>query len=288
MPYTGPLPGVRLPKNRVSSADDERQQRRRARRTAAAGSPPGATCLGLGEGYHLRRFTSSTLIVSRLRKIRITIARPIPTSAAATAITNSAKIWPVTSCSYAENADEVHVHRVQHQLDRHQHEHGVAAGQHAVDAGARTAAAAKSSTSGSRIIAASSFRASTTRRSAPPAAGTRWPRTAARSCENIDVPDRSAVVGVGEPSTVGSLQRERVAGSGTRGPARTPSATTRATSRCWLSSVSRPIGAFVSIRPNRNRITIAPDVDQDLHPGRRTPPRAAGTRPPTDSSVTTR
>src|SRR5262249_48023535 len=54
-------------------------------------------------GYHLRRFTSSTLMVSRLRKIRMTIARPIPTSAAATAMMNSPNTCPVRSRSDAEN-----------------------------------------------------------------------------------------------------------------------------------------------------------------------------------------
>jgi hypothetical protein len=44
------------------------------------------------------------LIDARLRNRRITIARPIPTSAAATAITNSAKIWPPTSWRAAEKA----------------------------------------------------------------------------------------------------------------------------------------------------------------------------------------
>src|SRR6185312_7171786 len=58
----------------------------------------------LDEAYHLSRSASSTLIEARLRNRRITSASPIPTSAAATAITNSAKIWPETSWSDAENA----------------------------------------------------------------------------------------------------------------------------------------------------------------------------------------
>ena len=57
----------------------------------------GARAHGDGLRYHLRRFTSSTLMDSRLRNSRITMASPIPTSAAATAITNSAKTCPVTS-----------------------------------------------------------------------------------------------------------------------------------------------------------------------------------------------
>ncbi len=44
------------------------------------------------------------MIEARFRNSRITIASPMPTSAAATAITNSAKIWPPTSCSEDENA----------------------------------------------------------------------------------------------------------------------------------------------------------------------------------------
>ena len=65
------------------------------------------------------------------------MARPTPTSAAATAITNRANTWPVdvVPCTGAEG-DQVDVDRVEDQLDRHQHEHRVAAGEHAVDADA--------------------------------------------------------------------------------------------------------------------------------------------------------
>ena len=64
------------------------------------------------------------------------MARPTPTSAAAMAITNRANTWPATVAVHGAEGDQVDVDGVEDQLDRHQHEHAVAAGEHAVDADA--------------------------------------------------------------------------------------------------------------------------------------------------------
>src|SRR5687768_3706999 len=103
-PVDGPLSRRALPEEQGQRSRHEREQ----------GDDPGVLDRSCGAGpgdrsealrcYHLRRFTSSTLIEARFRNSRITIARPIPTSAAATAITKSAKIWPPTSSNDDENA----------------------------------------------------------------------------------------------------------------------------------------------------------------------------------------
>ena len=65
-----------------------------------------------------------------------TMARPTPTSAAATAMTNRAKTWPVMVVAEGAEGHQVDVDGVEDQLDRHQHQHAVPAGQDAVDADA--------------------------------------------------------------------------------------------------------------------------------------------------------
>ena len=65
------------------------------------------------------------------------MARPTPTSAAATAMTNRAKTWPGhVACAARPKATRLMLTDVEDQLDRHQHHHAVAAGEHAVDADA--------------------------------------------------------------------------------------------------------------------------------------------------------
>ena len=87
-------------------------------------------------GYSFIRSSSSTLADCRLRKISRTMARPMPTSAAATAMMNSAKIWPPADgiLEVGVEGHQVDVDRGEHQLDRQQHQHRVAPRQHAVDA----------------------------------------------------------------------------------------------------------------------------------------------------------
>ena len=71
----------------------------------------------------------------RLRKISRMMARPTPTSAAATVITKMAKICPPTLGVLEKGleGDQVDVDRVEHQLDGQQHHDRVAAHQQAVD-----------------------------------------------------------------------------------------------------------------------------------------------------------
>ena len=64
------------------------------------------------------------------------MARPTPTSAAATAMTNRANTWPTTVLLHRAEGDQVDVDGVEDQLDRHEHHHAVLAGDHAVDADA--------------------------------------------------------------------------------------------------------------------------------------------------------
>src|SRR4029077_7194679 len=102
-PVNRPLAGRALAEEQRQGARQERQQRDDVGvmdepvRPGDRGRPPP---LRQQRAYHLRRSTSSTLIVARLRNSKITIASPMPTSAAATAITNNANTWPVMSCSW--------------------------------------------------------------------------------------------------------------------------------------------------------------------------------------------
>src|SRR5918999_1264466 len=102
-PIDRALPGRPLPEEQRQRGADEWEQGDHPCVLDRSRGGAGGRKSGLGR-YHLRRLTSSTLIDARLRNSRITIARPIPTSAAATAITKSAKIWPPTSSNDDENA----------------------------------------------------------------------------------------------------------------------------------------------------------------------------------------
>ena len=86
--------------------------------------------------HHLSASTSSTFAVPRFRNTRRTMPSARPTSAAAMVITKMAKMMPDEQRRRRVDGegDEVDAHGVQHQLDRHQDQHGVAPRQHAVDA----------------------------------------------------------------------------------------------------------------------------------------------------------
>ena len=61
------------------------------------------------------------------------IASPTAASAAATVITKNTNTWPADAVRLRER-DERQVHRVEHQLDAHEHDDRVAAREHADDA----------------------------------------------------------------------------------------------------------------------------------------------------------
>src|SRR5581483_6878898 len=150
--------------------------------------------------------------------------------------------------------DQVDVDGVQHELDRHEHEDGVAPRQHAVDT-RREQDGGEEQNERQADHERSSFRESTM---APIRAASRRNETASNGStywRNSDPPSAPVVTWIGW--ILGSLQWNAFWMRNTS-PASTPSPTRSAMPRCWLSSASRPIGALVSIRPNRNRITIAP------------------------------
>ena len=125
MPISEPPWGSRLPKPRI---EDERQR-------GDERDDPGVGEHGSGAQPFMRS-TSSRSTLLRLRKMASTMARPTPTSAAATAMTNRANTWPDDRAVHGAERDEVDVDGVEDQLDRHEHHDAVAAGDHAVDADA--------------------------------------------------------------------------------------------------------------------------------------------------------
>src|SRR5918994_2441262 len=149
---------------------------------------------------------------------------------------------------------QVDVHGVQHQLDRHQHEDAVPPGQHAVDAD-REQGRREEQDDREPDHVKSSLRDSTM---APISAPRRRNDTASNGKTyrlKIDSPTAAA------PPVLGSIfepSHEKASWIRKIKPARMARATTIAAPRRWLSRASRPIGALVSIRPKRNRITIAP------------------------------
>src|SRR4029077_229958 len=94
-----PAAGRPLAEEQRERRRDERQEgdQPRVLHEPTSAARAGGNPLRSEQPYHLSRSTSSTLIVARFRKSRMTIASPMPTSAAATAITNNAKTSPVTS-----------------------------------------------------------------------------------------------------------------------------------------------------------------------------------------------
>ena len=84
-----------------------------------------------GVSYHFSKSTSSASTVSLLRNSAIRMPSPTAASATASVITKMAKIWPFTFCQRLRERDQVDVHGVQNQLDGHQNDHDIAAGQHA-------------------------------------------------------------------------------------------------------------------------------------------------------------
>src|SRR5918995_4865208 len=143
---------------------------------------------------------------------------------------------------------EVEVDGVQHELDRHQDEHRVAPSEHAVDPG-REQGGRQEQHEREPDHGRSSFLESTIA-----------PISAARSRSEItsngrtnrlksDVPTDATEPSIG--SMRGASQSNAPWIRYTR-PARIATATRNATPRRWLSSASRPIGALVSMRPNRN------------------------------------
>ncbi len=81
--------------------------------------------------YHFSKSISSASTVSLLRNSAIRMPSPTAASATASVITKIAKICPSTFCQYVREGDQVDVHGVEDQLDGHQNDHDVAAGQHA-------------------------------------------------------------------------------------------------------------------------------------------------------------
>ena len=103
-------------------------------RTSAPGGRPRP--LGSGSLYHFSRFTSSTLIVSRLRKIRITIARPMPDLGGGHGDHEQREHLPGrTVLQVGENATRFTLTAFSISSMDISTMHGVAARQHAVDAG---------------------------------------------------------------------------------------------------------------------------------------------------------
>ena len=80
-----------------------------------------------GAAGHPRSSDSVSTSSERFRRLSAT-TRPSPTqtSEAATAITASAKIWPAPLCQWRESAISARLPRVQHQLEREQHDERVA------------------------------------------------------------------------------------------------------------------------------------------------------------------
>src|SRR5947208_15130301 len=182
--------------------------------------------------------------------------------------------------------DQVDVHRVQHQLDRHQHEDCVAPGQDSIhargeehrsedqeeretdrggqDGGHHRGTPSRGVTVGSRRPSSgtrrsggspgpSSFRAMTTAPTRAASSRTETTSNGRTKSRKIDTPTWAVVTGRREmrlPPNSPWISKTN--------PARTPAPIRKAKPRCWLSSVSRPIGALVSIRLNRTSTMMAP------------------------------
>ena len=213
----------------------------------------------------------------------------MPTSAAATVITNSAKTWPVMSCQQLRERHEVHVHRVQHQLDGHEDQHGVAAGQHAVDAGREQPGREEQHERQRGSSRRRPCAPAPSRRSAPRAAGTRPPRTAARSCGTATSPT-SPVVCRRLDDDLRVVPAERALSRNTR-PRQHAERRPRARPAAAGCPARRGRSAPREHETEQEQDHDRADVDQDLHPGdelgrqqqvHRRPPRAAsrpGTAP---------
>src|SRR5438132_5416930 len=181
---------------------------------------------------------------------------------------------------------KVHVHRVQHQLDRHQHEDGIAPGQDSVDTrreedgsedqeegqpdgGGQHGPHHRRAPSRGEIVGSarpisgtrrsggsegpSSLRAMTTAPTSAASNSTDTTSNGRTKSRKIATPTWAVVTGwrvIRLPPNSPWIRRTR--------PASTPAPVRKAKARCWLSSVSRPIGAFVSIRLNRTSTMMAP------------------------------
>ena len=84
--------------------------------------------------HHFRRLKASTSRVSLCRWRAMTMARPTAASAAATVMHEEDQHLAVEGPQRAAEGDEGQVHRVQHQLDAHEHRDDVAAQEDAHDA----------------------------------------------------------------------------------------------------------------------------------------------------------
>ena len=99
-------------------------------------SSPRSVASGIPSRYHFSVSTSSTFAVPRFRKTRRMMPSARPTSAAAMVITKIGEddADEERRRRVDREGHEVDAHGVEHQLDRHQDQHRVAARQHAVDA----------------------------------------------------------------------------------------------------------------------------------------------------------
>ena len=80
--------------------------------------------------HHFNRSISSACTVSLLRNSAIRMPSPTAASATASVMTKIAKICPLHAAQGLREGDQIDVHRIQDQLDRHQDDHDIAPGQH--------------------------------------------------------------------------------------------------------------------------------------------------------------
>ena len=183
------------------------------RRAAAAGTAESArsdresSCR-----HHFSKSTSSASTVSLLRNSAIRMPRPTAASATASVITKIAKICPFTFCQIVRERDQVDVHRVQDQLDGHQNDDDVAAGEHADRAdqqqrGAQRQVMRGGNGSHAQIL----FFAITTEPTTATSSSTEAISNGSRYCEN----STSAICSV-LPSVAAGDARRRLRQSGTR------------------------------------------------------------------------